>query len=82
MTELTQKRCIACSAGGTTLDRAEIDRLLGELEGWSVENGHHLVKTYGFADFAEALTFVNEVGAVVEDQGHHPDIHPVHSAFG
>ena len=28
----------------------------------------------GFADFAEALAFVNRVGALAEAEGHHPDI--------
>ena len=27
-----------------------------------------------FADFKEALTFVNRVGELAEEQGHHPDI--------
>ncbi|MGC2328909.1 MAG: 4a-hydroxytetrahydrobiopterin dehydratase, partial [Candidatus Sulfotelmatobacter sp.] len=29
---------------------------------------------YKFPDFATALEFVNKVGAVAEEQGHHPDI--------
>ena len=28
-----------------------------------------------FPDFKSALDFVNRVGAVAEEQGHHPDIH-------
>lgn len=53
----------------------DINRLLGQLEGWSVEGGHHLTKTYEFPDFARALAFVNRVGAIAEEQGHHPDVH-------
>lgn len=33
-----------------------------------------LTREWTFADFAEALAFVNRVGALAEAQGHHPDI--------
>jgi 4a-hydroxytetrahydrobiopterin dehydratase len=33
-----------------------------------------LRKTYRFKDFADALVFVNRVGVIAEEQGHHPDI--------
>jgi len=35
---------------------------------------HHLRREYKFPDFATALEFVNRVGALAEEQGHHPDI--------
>lgn len=46
-----------------------------ELSGWRAVDDHHLAKTYLFPDFKAALDFVNRVGAVAEEQGHHPDIH-------
>ncbi len=49
-------------------------KLLEELDGWSFEQGH-LVKTYNFEDFAAALAFVNHIGEIAEQQGHHPDIY-------
>jgi 4a-hydroxytetrahydrobiopterin dehydratase len=45
-----------------------------QLDGWSFEQGH-LAKSYMFADFAGALQFVNRIGAIAEEQGHHPDIY-------
>jgi 4a-hydroxytetrahydrobiopterin dehydratase len=42
--------------------------------GWEVVNGHHLHRKFTFPDFKTALDFVNRVGAVAEEQGHHPDI--------
>jgi 4a-hydroxytetrahydrobiopterin dehydratase len=45
-----------------------------QLNGWEVVNGHHLHKTYKFPDFAQALAFVNRIGAAAEAQGHHPDL--------
>ncbi len=37
-------------------------------------NEHHLTRTYTFPNFREALDFVNKVGELAEEQGHHPDI--------
>jgi 4a-hydroxytetrahydrobiopterin dehydratase len=47
-------------------------RLTG-LPGWKIEAGE-LVKTYQFKDFCAALDFVNKVGELAEQAGHHPDI--------
>lgn len=33
-----------------------------------------LEREFRFADFAEALAFVNRVGELAEDANHHPDI--------
>jgi 4a-hydroxytetrahydrobiopterin dehydratase len=56
------------------LEGEEIQKLLKELDGWQVVNEHHLKKSYKFGDFREALTFVNRIGGLAEEQGHHPDI--------
>jgi 4a-hydroxytetrahydrobiopterin dehydratase len=36
---------------------------------------HHLYKEFHFPDFVTALAFVNQVGALAEEQNHHPDLH-------
>lgn len=41
---------------------------------WEVVDEHHLVRTFRFPDFAQALAFVNRVGAIAEDQDHHPEL--------
>ncbi len=54
---------------------AQIVALLRELGGeWAAAGTHHLQKTYRFADFADALHFVNRVGEIAEREAHHPDI--------
>lgn len=46
---------------------------LDQLNGWAgTEAGIH--KTYEWADFAEAIRFVNRVAEVAEGMNHHPDI--------
>lgn len=43
-------------------------------EGWKVVSEHHLEKEYKFKNFREALEFTNKIGAIAEQQNHHPDI--------
>ncbi len=46
-----------------------------QVDGWIVVGEHHITKTYKFPDFRKALDFVNCVGELAEQQGHHPDIY-------
>ena len=76
MTNLTAKECVPCSLGVPSLDQAQQHALLAELDArWSVVDLHHLRRDYAFGDFAEALAFTKEVGALAEREGHHPDIY-------
>ena len=75
MSELAKKDCVPCKGGVPSLKGGAIRALLAQLDGWEVVDEHHLRKTYAFKDFVQALAFVNRVGAVAEEQGHHPDIH-------
>jgi 4a-hydroxytetrahydrobiopterin dehydratase len=52
----------------------EVAPLLAQLGGWQVVGEHPLSKEYKFQNFADALAFVNRVGAVAEGEGHHPDV--------
>jgi 4a-hydroxytetrahydrobiopterin dehydratase len=74
MAELAERQCVPCRGGVPPLAGEEIDKLLGQLEAWQVVKEHHLLKTYRFKDFRESLQFVNRVGELAEEQGHHPDI--------
>lgn len=50
-------------------------RLAQELgPGWKVAHHQLLEKKYPFRNFREGLAFVNKVGALAEQEGHHPDI--------
>ena len=55
------------------LSDEEVLSRLGALPGWKIEE-RLLVKTFKFRDFLAALDFVNRVGHVAEEAGHHPDI--------
>ena len=56
------------------LSEQEIARHLAQLEeGWEVKDDL-INKEYEFENFAEALDFVNQIGALAEEADHHPDI--------
>ena len=74
--ELARKQCVPCKGGTTPLKGKELEQLLRKLgNDWRVVNDHHLEKDYTFKNFVEALAFTNRVGAIAEEQGHHPDIY-------
>lgn len=77
MSSLADKTCAPCKGGVPPLkgkELTEIHHQLPEFEHWNIVEEHHLVRTYKFPDFRSALAFVNRVGAIAEEQGHHPDI--------
>jgi 4a-hydroxytetrahydrobiopterin dehydratase len=73
--ELAEKTCVSCHGGIPPLTAAQIAELLPRVKGWNVVDDHHLIKRYKFANFTQALGFVNRVGAIADDQNHHPDIY-------
>ncbi len=72
--ELANKTCVPCRGGVPPLKGAELAALAKQVDGWQVIDEHHIVKRYTFPDFITALHFVDRVGALAEEQGHHPDI--------
>ncbi len=74
--DLAAKSCIPCRGGVPPLEGEEIQALLALLgNDWTVVDDHHIQKNYKFKDFADALGFTNRIGAIAEEQGHHPDIY-------
>jgi len=74
MAELADKQCVPCRGGVPALRASEIRPLLEQVPKWELFTTHHIERDYEFPDFKTALEFVNKVGAVAEEQGHHPDI--------
>lgn len=74
MADLASRECVPCRGGVPPMSGDEIEKFISELQGWEVEGSHHLRKVYEFKNFREALSFVNRVGELSEEQGHHPDI--------
>jgi 4a-hydroxytetrahydrobiopterin dehydratase len=77
MASLADKTCVPCRGGVPPLkgkELAEIHRQLPEFAQWDVVDEHHLARSYKFPDFKSALAFVDRVGTIAEEQGHHPEI--------
>ncbi len=56
-----------------TLSASAVSRRLAALKGWR-QVGDAIQKQYAFANFKEAMFFVNTVAGLAEKAGHHPDI--------
>ncbi len=74
MTKLCDLTCKACRGDVPPLTGEQIAPLHEQTPGWQVVDEHHLSRTFKFKDFAGALQFVNQVGRIAEQEGHHPNI--------
>jgi 4a-hydroxytetrahydrobiopterin dehydratase len=72
---LADKRCVPCKGGVPPLKGEALRALQAQIDSaWQVVGEHHLEREFRFPDFAAALAFVNRVGAMAEEQNHHPDL--------
>lgn len=77
MNNLTSKTCEACKIGAPLASQAEIDEFMPQLQGWEqieIDGIQRLTKTFNFDNFEDALAFTNKVGALCEQEDHHPAI--------
>ena len=78
MSDLLDKKCIPCEGGVVPFDISEIHKYQKKVDGWEVlkdgKNIYYLEKKFVFKDFLGSQNFVNEVGKISEQEGHHPDI--------
>lgn len=74
--DLAKQKCVPCEGGTKPFDQKEIATYKTYLKrGWEVDEGKKIKHTFSFKDFKEAIDFVNKIADVVEEEGHHPDIH-------
>ena len=72
--DLASRQCIPCRGGVPPLQGQGLAEISAQLPDWTVVDGHHIEKTFQFPNFKSALAFVNRIGDIAEQQGHHPDI--------
>ena len=75
MTALMQERCVACHKGSPRVTVEEMAELKPQIPEWNLverDDILRLERTYRFNDFVQALGFTNKVGALAEEEGHHP----------
>ena len=73
-TNLASRHCVPCRGGTPPLRGQELEQFLQQLPDWRAVEEHHIEKSFVFADFKAALEFVNRIGALAEQEGHHPDL--------
>lgn len=74
METLSEKKCVPCEGGVAPMTPAEYKPYLDMVEDWVVIEDKKIERAFTFKNFAAALAFVNEVGKIAEEEGHHPDI--------
>ena len=78
MNDLADKKCIPCEGGIPSFNLEEIHKYLKKVDGWDVESidekDYYIIKNFKFNNFLESQSFVNKVGEIAEQEGHHPDI--------
>jgi len=77
VSELTQEKCGACRVGAPKVTVVEIAELRPQIPEWEIkvrDGIDQLERVYTFDNFVKALAFTNRVGALAEEEGHHPAI--------
>ena len=78
MNDLINKKCVPCEGGVPAFDLSEIHKYQKKVDGWEVKQNekkiYFLEKNFKFKNFLESQKFINKVGEISEQEGHHPDI--------
>jgi 4a-hydroxytetrahydrobiopterin dehydratase len=75
MDDLAEKTCTPCRGGIPPLTQEEAERLHVQVPDWELrDDAHRIERSFRFANFRKALSFVQRIGDLAETQGHHPDI--------
>jgi 4a-hydroxytetrahydrobiopterin dehydratase len=77
MGALTNEKCTACRRDSPLVTKAEIQELKPQIPDWMLvdrEVIQRLERVLTLKDFVTALSFTIRVGALAEEEGHHPAI--------
>jgi len=73
---ILDQKCVPCEGGVEAISKVDAKSMRDfHVKDWSIDEiGKHISKKFVFKNFKQALEFVNKVGVIAEDEGHHPDI--------
>ncbi|MBM3197626.1 MAG: 4a-hydroxytetrahydrobiopterin dehydratase [Chlamydiae bacterium] len=75
MENLLHKKCLPCSKSTPPLQGEALAKFCKQLPtGWDLIDNKKIEKIYKFSNFCKALAFTNKLGALAEEESHHPDI--------
>lgn len=72
---IVEEKCVACRRDAPKVTVEEQAALMPQIPEWSIvdrDGVPRLERLFTFPDFASALAFTNRVGALAEEEGHHP----------
>lgn len=74
--DLSRKHCAPCEGLRSALPAEQAKRFLNEVPEWKLTaDGKRIRREWRVKDFQTALDFFERVGAVAEQENHHPDLH-------
>tara|TARA_B100000497_G_C7616966_1_gene370576 strand:- start:7 stop:351 length:345 start_codon:yes stop_codon:yes gene_type:complete len=78
MKRLEEEKCVPCEGGVLPFDISEIHKYQKKVDGWDIIKDENkiffLFKKFTFKNFLESQKFINNVGQISEEEGHHPDL--------
>ena len=78
MNDLLNKKCAPCEGGVLPFDISEIHKYQKKVDGWNISTDEKKIfflnKKFQFKNFLDSQNFINKVGQISENEGHHPDI--------
>jgi len=72
---LASKHCKPCEGWMKPFKKEEYKPYLINIPEWKDIDEKAIERDFKFKDFKQALEFINKVGALAEEEGHHPDIY-------
>ena len=76
--DLLSKKCLPCEGGVIPFDISEIHKYQKKVDGWDIKEDENKIfflhKKFKFENFIKSQNFINDVGKISEEEGHHPDI--------
>ena len=74
--QLTTKHCVPCEGGIPALTPEQTADYLKAVPEWQLAaDNKRIARKWKFKNFVAGLDFVQRIGAVAEQENHHPDLH-------
>ncbi len=74
--ELIKKKCLPCEGGVPPLTKEKVAEYLQDLKDWSLSaDGKSIRAEYQMKNFVEAISLMDKIAPVAEEEDHHPDFH-------
>ena len=77
MNTLVEMKCVPCRGDSPAVTAEEMSAWMAKVPDWQVvdrDGVNQLERAYKFKNFAQALAFTNQVGAIAEAEDHHPTL--------